>query len=51
MFESTTFRLSNYLLGTVFRCARRDEKRREREFVVLGPWNDDAAAQDDVDST
>jgi hypothetical protein len=30
---------------------RRDEKRREREFVVLGPWNDDAAAQDDVDST
>jgi AAA domain/Bifunctional DNA primase/polymerase, N-terminal len=30
---------------------RRDEKRREREFVVLGPWNDDAAAQDDVDGT
>jgi hypothetical protein len=30
---------------------RRDEKRRKREFVVLGPWNDAAAAQDDVDST
>ena len=30
---------------------RRDEKRRERGFVVLGPWNDDAATQDDLDST